>query len=393
MRTSAGFELTYCSNIHPAEGWPQVFTSLRRHAPELKKRLSPDAPFGIGLRLANREAIELLEGANLQEFAMFLRDTGLYTVLLNGFPYGWFHERRLKDQVFAPDWHTRERVDYTLKLVEILRRLLPEGIDGGVSTCPLSYKRWYAGAALPDWDLLTRNLLIVAHAMLDVKRRYGCVIHLDIEPEPDGLIENTSEFVKFFEMLLRNGSPLLAKSAQLTNFQAEEALREHIAVCYDLCHFAVEREDAHSTLGTFRAAGIRIGRVQVSSAVKAVIPTTGAERKQLRATLASLADPVYLHQTIGDSERFADLPDGIAHLENSPDSEWRVHYHVPLFLSDYGKLGSTQSDVRGALAQLTPAETRHLEIETYTWSVLPPDLKLDIVDSIEREYRWVLAQL
>jgi hypothetical protein len=106
-----------------------------------------------------------------------------------------------------------------------------------------------------------------------------------------------------------------------------------------------------------------------------------------------MADPVYLHQTIGEADRFADLPDGIAHLGESADSEWRIHYHVPLFLSDYGKLDSTQSDVRNALTQLTPADTRHLEIETYTWSVLPPDLKLDIVDSIEREYRWVLAQL
>lgn len=392
MRTPAGFELTYCSNIHPAEGWPQVFDSLRRHAPELKNRLCLDAPFGIGLRLANQEAVELLEGTNLEEFAAFLREAGLYVALLNGFPYGWFHDRKLKDLVFAPDWHTAERVDYTLKLVEILRRLLPEGLDGGVSTCPLSYKRWYT-AAQPDWDLLIRNLLIVVHALLDVKRRHGRVIHLDIEPEPDGLVENTSEFVQFFEMLLREGPPLLAASAQITITQAEEALREHIAICYDLCHFAVEREEPDYTLRKLRAAGIRIGRVQLSSAVKVGISESGPQRQQLQRVLASLADSIYLHQTIGDSERFADLPDGIALLETSTDSEWRIHYHVPLFLSDYGQLGSTQSDVRNALAQLTPIEARHLEIETYTWSVLPPDLKLDIVDSIEREYRWVLSRL
>lgn len=393
MRIPAGFELTYCSNIHPAEGWPQVFDSLRRHAPELKRRLSPNAPFGIGLRLANTEAVELLEGSNLHEFAAFLRERGLYVALLNGFPYGCFHDRRLKDQVFAPDWHTAERVDYTLKLVEILRRLLPEGLDGGVSTCPLSYKRWHAGASLPDWDLLIHNLLIVVHTMLDVKRRHGRVIHLDIEPEPDGLIENTAELVQFFEVLLSKGAPLLAKSVQLTVSQAKDALHEHITVCYDLCHFAVEREEPYLTLRALRAAGIRIGRAQLSSAVKVAMSPRGPQRNQLEKTLALLADPVYLHQIIGDSERFADLPEGIAHLGNSSDAEWRIHYHVPLFLSDYGALGSTQNEVREALAQLAPAEVRHLEIETYTWSVLPSDLKLDIVDSIEREYRWVLAQL
>ena len=139
MRIPAGFELTYCSNIHPAEGWPQVFDTLRRYAPELKRRLSPERPFGLGLRLSNREAVELLQGAQLDEFREFLRDAGLYVALINGFPYGWFHERRLKDQVFAPDWHSSERVSYTLRLVEILCRLLPDELDGGVSTCPLSY--------------------------------------------------------------------------------------------------------------------------------------------------------------------------------------------------------------------------------------------------------------
>jgi hypothetical protein len=393
MRVPGGFELTYCSNIHSAEGWPQVFESLRRHAPELKRRLSPEAPFGIGLRLGNSEAIELLEGSHLGDFTEFLRDAGLYVALINGFPYGWFHERRLKEKVFAPDWHTDERVNYTLRLIEILQRLLPAGLDGGVSTCPLSYKRWFGDSSLPDWNLLIHNIVRVASAMLDAKRRHGCLIHLDIEPEPDGLVENTPEFLQFFKQLLRIGAPLLARSAHLTASQAEDALREHVTLCYDLCHFAVEHEDALSTLTSIRAAGVNIGRVQVSSAVKLVIPPGAPEREQLREHLASLVDPVYLHQVIGDHERFSDLPEGLAHLGTATASEWRIHYHVPLFLRDYGPLSSTQWEVKNALAQLTPTDVRHLEIETYTWGVLPAELKLDLVESIEREYRWVLAQL
>jgi hypothetical protein len=393
MRVPSGFELTYCSNIHSADGWTQVFDSLRQHAPELKRRLSPDARFGIGLRLANSEAEELLTGSNLEKFAAFLRDSGLYVALLNGFPYGSFHSRRLKDQVFAPDWHTPERVSYTLRLIEILRQLLPEGMDGGVSTCPLSYKRWYDPSSSPDWDLLIQNIVRVASALLDAKRQHGCLIHLDIEPEPDGLIENTREFLEFFKDLLRKGSPLLAASAQLTTPEAEEALREHVTLCYDFCHFAVEGEEASSTLAAIRDAGVRIGRAQVSSAVRLTIPPRPQERAQLREHLASFVDPVYLHQVIGDSERFADLPDGLAHLETATASEWRVHYHVPLFLQDYGPVSSTQQEVKSALARLTCNDVRHLEIETYTWGVLPSDLKLDLVESIEREYRWVLAQL
>lgn len=388
MRIQKGFELTYCTNIHAAESWPQVFTNLKRYAPELRTRLHPHGGFGVGLRLANNEAIELLAGSNLEEFAGFLRDSGLYVALINGFPYGSFHERRLKDQVFAPDWHTEERVSYTLHLIEILCRLLPKELDGGISTCPLSYKRW-KDSNCPDWDLLIQNIVRVAARMFESKRHDGQDIHLDVEPEPDGLVETTKEFIQFFEGLLRSGAPLLAKSAQVSMAQAEDALRRHVAFCYDLCHSTVEYETPRAVLDALQNAGIRIGRVQVSSAVKISVPPQAGVREHLE----TLVDPVYLHQTIGDCERYADLPEALDRLDGAKSSEWRIHYHVPLFMESYGTLGSTQTEVCGALAELHADKVRHLEIETYTWGVLSPHLRLDILDSIEREYRWVMANV
>jgi hypothetical protein len=392
MRIRKGFELTYCTNIHAAEGWAQVFENLKRYVPELKNRLHPEGPFGLGLRLANQEAIELLSDSNLEELVHFLRDSGLYVALINGFPYGWFHERRLKDQVFAPDWHTEDRVSYTLRLIEILSRLLPEELDGGISTCPLSYKRW-KDSSRPDWDLLVQNIIRTAAALFESKRRDGQDIHLDIEPEPDGLVETTDEFIQFFEKLLHAGAPLLAKSAQLSVTQAEDALRRHIAFCYDLCHSTVEFEESRTVVDALRNAGVRIGRVQVSSAVKIGVPSESVGRERVSEHLSKLADPVYLHQIIGDRERYADLPEALDQFQHARSSEWRIHYHVPLFMASYGELNSTQAEVRDALAGLRTGEVRHLEIETYTWSVLPSHLKLDIIDSIEREYRWVMAQL
>ncbi len=388
MRIRQGFELTYCTNIHAAEGWSHVFENLKRYAPQLRNRLNPEGRFGLGLRLANDEAVELLSRSNLEDFKRFLRDSGLYVALINGFPYGWFYERRLKDQVFAPDWHTEERVSYTLRLVEILSRLLPEELDGGISTCPLSYKRW-KDRNRPDWDLLIKNVVRIAARLFESKQRDGQDIHLDIEPEPDGLVETTDEFIQFFERLLHQGVPLLAKSAQLSIAQAEEAFRRHIAFCYDLCHSTVEYEEPRTVIDALRNAGIRIGRVQISSAVKVAEPSQSAARGQL----STLADPVYLHQIIGDCERYADLSEAIDQIKDARSSEWRIHYHVPLFMASYGELSSTQAEVRKALAELRIEEVSHLEIETYTWGVLPSHLRLDIVDSIEREYRWVLAQL
>jgi hypothetical protein len=225
--------------------------------------------------------------------------------------------------------------------------------------------------------------------MFESKRHDGQDIHLDVEPEPDGLVETTKEFIQFFEGLLRSGAPLLAKSAQVSMAQAEDALRRHVAFCYDLCHSTVEYETPRAVLDALQNAGIRIGRVQVSSAVKISVPPQAGVREHLE----TLVDPVYLHQTIGDCERYADLPEALDRLDGAKSSEWRIHYHVPLFMESYGTLGSTQTEVCGALAELHADKVRHLEIETYTWGVLSPHLRLDILDSIEREYRWVMANV
>ena len=85
MRISS-FQLTYCTNIHAADGWKGVLANLRRYAPPLKARFSADAPFGVGLRLSAREARELLADNRLQEFRTFLDDNGLYIAVINGFP-------------------------------------------------------------------------------------------------------------------------------------------------------------------------------------------------------------------------------------------------------------------------------------------------------------------
>jgi sugar phosphate isomerase/epimerase len=364
--------------------------SLRLIPPQLKRRLAPDDSFGLGLRLSNAEAVELLSGSNLDQFKTFLSDNGLFVALINGFPFAGFHDCSLKDQVFAPDWHTTERVDYTIRLMQILAELLPDEMDGGVSTCPLSYKRWRRNS---DWPKLIQNVVRVAQTAFEIRRETDHFIHLDIEPEPDGLVENTAEFIAFFDKLVSVGAPLLAHSAEISRPEAESALRDHVALCYDVCHFAVEHEAPAFTLNAIRSAGIRVGRAQISSAVRVAIPESESARERLRCNLLPLSDATYLHQVIGEQERFADLPDGLAQLSEAASSEWRIHYHVPLFTERYGEIGSTQPEVRAALAELTPAVSRHLEIETYTWSVLPPDLKLDIVDSIEREYRWVLSRL
>jgi hypothetical protein len=386
--------LTYCTNIHAADGWPAVDANLRRFAPALKARLSPGAPFGLGLRLSARDVRELQHG-HVEAFRAWLDQQGLYVALINGFPYGAFHRASVKADVYAPDWRDEDRVRYTASLIDVLAALVPAGVDGGVSTAPLSYKRWMPAGDEDGWAHATRNVVRIAEQLIRLQRERGIAIHLDIEPEPDCCLETTDEAIEFFDRwLLPIGVPVIATAFNLSEGDARAALIDRIRICVDCCHAAVEFEDPLVAIARLRTAGIEIGRVQLSSALRLTVPEDPAAAAPILDRLRPFADSTYLHQVIqrrpdGSLGHVADLGDAIA----SPvPGEWRVHFHVPLFAADYEGLGSTQEDVRRVIGALrTGRFTRHLEIETYTWDVLPGALKIDLLESIVREYQWVLA--
>lgn len=398
--TGPSFHLTYCTNIHPGDGWPEVFANLRKYAPALKKRLASDRPFGLGLRLSSKESEALLEKGNLELLRRFLDDEGLYVFTLNGFPFGRFHGGPIKSAVFAPDWRSAERTDYTLRLVEILRRLLPPGVEGGISTVPLSYRRWIREIDPAEWKAITSQLVRVAGRLAEIEREEGIRIHLDIEPEPDGLVERSEEVVAFFERwLLPLGGPLLARSLALPEEAARRMLTDHLRVCLDSCHLAVMYESPEAALDRYARAGIRIGKMQISAAMEVIFPEERGARGKLRDRLRFFAESTYLHQVVARTEagtfrRYPDL-EGLLAEEEMPDAGvWRIHFHVPLFVASHASFRSTQAEVRALLKLLQAREiTSHLEIETYTWEVLPKELKAELTDSIEREYRWVLAAL
>ena len=396
LASHPGVHLTYCTNIHPADGWGGVRASLARYAPALKARLSPQDPFGLGLRLSARDARELLTGDALPEFQAFLASEGLYVALINGFPYGPFHGTPVKAAVYAPDWRDEARVRYTCDLIDVLGALVPEGVDGGISTAPLSYKPWMASADAHDWHLIVRHIVEIVERLVRTREAGGPLLHLDIEPEPDCTLETSGETLYFFEShLLRTGARLLAERLGIGDAPARDTLLEHVRICFDCCHFAVEFEEAAEALDRIRAAGIRIGRIQLSSALDVRIPADPAAADDLRRHLRSFADSTYLHQVVergaAGQRQYPDLSDALDHAGADGERRWRIHFHVPLFTERYETLGSTQRYVADVLAHaLRTGATTHLEIETYTWDVLPAGLKLDLPESIAREYEWVL---
>ena len=392
------YHLTYCTNIHPGERWAEVQHSLQTYLPPIREALSPNQPFGIGLRLSHQATEDILSENRLEDFRAWLADNNYYVFTMNAFPYGGFHRQRVKDAVHHPDWTTPERLHYTLRSFEVLSKLLLNETEGGISTSPLSYRLWHADATALNAvrHQAAHHLAQVAAHLYRLRQTTGQLLHLDLEPEPDGLLENTQDVIDYFnDWLLPQGIPYLQQQLGIRPEEAERGLRTHIRICYDVCHFAVGYERPRAVFDRWQQAGIRIGKIQLSAALRAQLPAAVAERTAVTQAFASLVESTYLHQVIArtaDEEliRYNDLPDALRHIAEPHVREWRTHFHVPIFVSQYGALAATQSDIQEVLDILREELlTQHLEVETYTWEVLPPEIRLGLAESITRELQWV----
>ncbi|HEX8165885.1 MAG TPA: metabolite traffic protein EboE [Beijerinckiaceae bacterium] len=387
-------ELTYCTNIHAGESWDEIRKSLDAHVPEIKAQVSPDAPFGLGLRLSGIAAAGLREPAPLDAFKEQLSRLGSYVFTLNAFPFGPFHGTRVKEQVYEPDWRTGERVSFTRDAADILSALLPEGGFGSISTVPGGFKP--VGRDPEAVAALVDHLLQAAAHLVTIERTAGRRIVLALEPEPCCFLETVAETLAFFEERLF-APKALARFAELAGLglgEAEAMLRRHLGVCYDVCHGAVEYENPVVALKRLRGAGIAVPKIQLSAAMR--VPEIAGP---LVSRLRGFDDGVYLHQVVvsdGELRRFVDLPAAFAaYHEGGARGEWRIHCHVPVFLPDLGDLASTQGELRATLAALRAEHlSPHLEVETYTWDVLPRELKTGSkADDIARELAFVLEEL
>lgn len=381
--------LTYCTNIHPGEPWPEVLSSLERYLPEVKALASPDRPMGVGLRLG-AEAAEAMDPSQLQDL---LDRFDCYVFTINGFPYGRFHGQPVKEQVYRPDWSRPERLAYSNRLAEHLALLLPADCAGSLSTVPVTFKAWADEATI---TAAAANLVDCAAHLWRLEQQTGRRIALALEPEPCCLLETIAETVEFFQRHLFSptAESRFAEASGLGRGAAGEALRRHLGVCYDVCHAAVEFEDADESFDALEATGIAVAKLQISAALQ----LAQVEARTLEA-LRRLDEPVYLHQVVSRRgnrlTRYSDIPNAIEDLGNEPADEVRVHFHVPIFLEDLEPFSTTQPFLRTVLErQRTRPISDHLEVETYTWDVLPPSLRLSgLGASIARELNWVKDRL
>ena len=383
MQIKNGIHLAYCTNIHRGEGWNETFHGLNEYTLKVKEKVSQSDPFAIGLRLGYKAALELSEtgSRNLDEFIKWLDHNNCYIFSINGFPYGQFHGSRVKEQVYSPDWTFDSRVEYTNLLFDILAKILPSGMSGSVSTLPGSFKEFIQDD-IRQGNVIIENLARCGKHINDLIEKTGKDLHLGLEPEPLGWFENTPETLSFFK--------------RFRNIHGDE-FDNVIGVNYDTCHLAIEYENAKESLLLLKNNNIKISKIHLSSALKL------KPNQQTVDSLKEYQDDVYLHQVIaklqnGDLIRFKDLPDAIENFlkSNCNDDEWRVHFHIPLHASPDSLFDDTRDHIKDTLSVLSsdPEMCKHLEMETYTWEVLPNSMQSNsVVDQLSLEYDWTLNSL
>ena len=390
--------LTYSTLVHPGDTWEEMWRSLTTYVPKVKARISPDAPFGVSLRLSSASAQTLSKSPGERaKLKAFLDDNDLYLYTVNAFPYGPFKNQIVKAEVYEPDWRSQERAQYTELVAEILAEVSPAHINPSIQSPPLGFKpRVTSDAVVESYAANVRQLTAYLHRL---RERTGRTVTLALEPEPFCFLETTAETVAFFTTVLRSDSSIqaLATELRVDGDEARAIMKRHIGTVYDICHQAVEFEDITASLQSLVDNDIPVFKLQEAAAVR--IPTVTAQSVE---ALREYADSVYLTQTIevrdGVMTRFLNLEDAFAAYQEDPSGhrEWRIHFHVPVFLEDLGEhFKTTRFAIEEALAfhKRTPLSGQ-LEIETYTWDVLPDHLKTgDIVDYVILELEWVRSQL
>lgn len=391
------FHLAYCSNIHAGEHWQDVNAVLTRALPVIRSLLGHHGPLAVGLRLSAAAAAALEEPGHLTPFRRFLHEGEYYVPTINGFPYGAFHGTRVKELVYEPDWRTVERLEYSNRLARIVASLaMPAGPRAlSVSTVPGAFRA--AIRTAEDVETIARNLLTHAAYLKRLHQQTGQVVTLAVEPEPACFIETTDEAVAFFRDYLFATERIREVGEQCGITLTRGDVAEHVGLCLDVCHMAVEFEHAARAIGQVTDAGIRIAKVQLSSALRLTADAAHAADR----VLGPFAEDTYLHQVVVAGEqgpmRYVDLPEALRDSRAGavPAGEWRVHFHVPIFVEHLDGFGTTQGAVKEVLQALRDYSLSPcLEVETYTWDVLPSEYRTsDVCTAIARELAWVRDQL
>ncbi len=388
--------LSYSTLVHAGDTWQEMNASLRQFVPAVKARVSPDNPFAVSLRISAASAKTLTENAaERQSLADFLAKEDLYVYTVNAFPYGPFKGDLVMERVYEPDWTTDARVDYTNSVADILAEISPASVNPSIQSAPLAFKPKVTDDGYIA-KFTTNVFRVVAH-LLALENSTGRRVKLALEPEPACYLETTDETVAFFTERIYGEAGIreLAAIAGIPVSEAEGAMRRYLGIVFDIGHQAVGFEDITDSLKKLVAAGIPIFKLQEAAAL-----WVQSLSLEMLPALRKFTDTIYLSQSSllrnGEITKFLNLGEALDAYEANPvETEMRTHFHVPVFLEELGPFRTTRFAVQDALRMHREQPlSDHLEIETYTWDVLPPELKTgDIIEYVTRELEFVRNEL
>lgn len=381
-------QIGYCTNVHAGPDLETTQANLLQYASKVKQQFSPETPMGVGLWLAAPAAASLRDPAQLAAFRDWLNHQGLVPFTLNGFPYGDFHTEIVKHKVYKPTWFESHRLTYTTNLIDALHGLLPEGMEGSISTLPIAWDR--KSMTPQQWQQTSQQLLQLCHYLHRLEQETGRLIYVCLEPEPGCVLDIAKDMIDLFR-------------ERLLPFDEANIVTRYLRICHDICHSAVMFEHQADALQGYQNLGIRVGKVQISSAVRVDFNTIEPEkRSDALEQLASFDEPRYLHQTSireksGETRFHEDLSLALDTVKQARElsSIWSVHFHVPVYLESLGMLGTSRSDILRCFEVCqSMSDLQHYEVETYAWNVLPKEHQVaNLADGIAREMNWVREQL
>jgi hypothetical protein len=388
--------LSYSTLVHAGDTWEEMNASLREFVPQVKRQISPDEPFAVSLRISAASAKTLSESAVEREALKdFLKQEDLYVYTVNAFPYGPFKGDIVMERVYEPDWTSEERVSYTNSVADILAEVSPANVNPSIQTAPLAFRPNVANEQYVK--TFTRNIFRVVKHLRELEERTGRRVKLAIEPEPACYLETTDETVAYFKERIYSlaGIRELAEVAGIPLSEAEGAVRRYLGVVFDIGHQSVGFENITESLTKLVEAGIPIFKLQAAASLW----VENLTRDKLEA-LRRFTDTIYLSQTSlkqnGAITKYLHLGEALDAYEANPvASEMRTHFHVPVFLEELGPFRTTRFGVQEALKMHRKSPlSDHLEIETYTWDVLPEELKTgNIIDYVNSELEFVRTEL
>ena len=404
-------ELSYCSNLHPGESLDAVLKNIQRYFVPVRK--ARDLQYmSSGLWLSAAAVKDLQDQTAKTQFRQTLHEAGLRLTSLNGFPFGNFHGDVVKQSVYQPNWSERARLVYSQQLAQLLAYCLPEDETmGSISTLPIGYAQDVNHQVKQQ---AIDHLLQMEHYLSQLHQQSGKKILLCLEMEPDCVLEHTKQLLDFF--------------AELAKQLGQKP--EYLGICFDICHQGVMFENITQSLTSILAAGIQIGKIQVSNAIEVDL-AEGCSTDELQQVLQPFAQDKFLHQvkapvpgqatSIGATPSSApsiplhtasDLCLALQDLNNATSvlntaDTARIHFHIPLHTRQFISplISSLHAELDATLQFLADVKNRHahsefkphLEVETYTWQVLPEEMqpKTDqqLIIGIKNELVWLETAL